>query len=143
MKFVIKLVSLMLFCSVGNAQQAQTELTPEQKQHYQEQADALERATESLKGLADATNAIVRDVTKACVVTGVSQTRCACLANNIPIGIGQDKEIWGTDSTRTAWVAYVSLITLPMTESELLDKLKTANAKKIVQTAFKARYTCN
>jgi len=140
MKSLLGSLCLMLICSMGHAQQPQQ--TPEERQKTQETLDAYERLADAVEGLQKSTNAIVKEIKKQCVVTGVSETRCECLANNIPFGIGQDKELWG-DGSKTAWVAYVSLITLPMPESEILAKIKTAGAKTIIQTAFKARYKCS
>jgi hypothetical protein len=145
MKLLLTLLAT-LFCSLAYAQQPQQpphQLTPEENQKFQEQVDAISRATDALNNLEDITNKIVRNIVTQCVATGVDRTKCECLANNIPMSIAEDNEIWGKSSNRSNWVAYVSLVTLPMPESEILAKLKTPDAKKVVRMAFKARYTCN
>jgi hypothetical protein len=140
MKGMTAMLAMMVFCSLAHSQQPQPP-TPEEKQKAQEQADSIARATDAIDNLLTLSNKIVKKTVRACVATGVAQGRCECLANNIPIGIGEDKELWGDDH-RTEWVAYVSLVTLDMPEAEMLSKLKTQNAKKIIQTAFQARYKC-
>jgi hypothetical protein len=142
MKILMMLLATLFFSLAYSQQPPQRELTPEQKQKYQEQADAISRTAEALNNLEDMTKKIVRNIVSQCVVTGVDQTKCECSANNLPMSINEDEEIWGKNSNRSSWVAYVSLVTLPMPESEIVAKLKTPNAKKIVQMAFKARYKC-
>jgi hypothetical protein len=144
MKVLTALVGMMVFCSlVAHSQQPQQQpLTPEEKQRAQEQADAVTRAKDSIDNLMDLTNKIVKQMVRQCVATGVIESRCECLANSIPMGISEDKEIWGDVRNRTPWIAYVSLVTLDIPEVDILSKLKTADAKKIIQTAFQARYKC-
>jgi hypothetical protein len=133
----------LTWCSMVHSQQPQpSQLTPEQKQQSQEQADTIVRATDAITNLANLANGIVKKMVRQCVATGVVESRCECLANNIPIGIGADKEMWG-DASRTPWLAYVSLVSIDAPEAEILSQLKTPNARKIIQATFKARYTCN
>ena len=140
MRSVMAIVCLLL-CSMVHAQQS--EQTPEQKQRDQETLDAFGRLSESLTQLANATNAGIKEIKRSCLATGVSEATCVCLSYNIPTDTAGNQELWGDGAHMSDWVAYVTIITLPMTEAELLAKLKTPNAKKIVQTAFKARYKCN
>jgi hypothetical protein len=141
MKVMTALLGTMAFCSLAHSQQSQPP-TPEEKQKAQEQADAILRATDAVDKLLSMSKTIVNKIIRQCVATGVVESRCECLANSIPISIGEDKEIWGDDQHRTPWIAYVSLISLDMPEAEILAQLKTANAKKIIQTTFQARYKC-
>jgi hypothetical protein len=141
MKLLTAMLGTMMFCSLAHSQQPQS-LTPQEKQKQQEEADALIRAADALTNLANATNGVVNNTVRQCVATGVIRSKCECLAYNIPIGIAEDREIWGDVGRRTPWVAYVSLITLDMPESEILAQLKTSDAKKIVKTTFRARYKC-
>jgi hypothetical protein len=141
MKSFIGLVCLSVIGSMAQAQQPQP--TPEEKQRTQEGIDARDKAVDLIDSLLNTLDAIGKEVKKQCIVTGVNETKCECLANKIPPGMSTDKELWGNDSSRTTWVAYVTIITIPLPESEILAKLKTENAKMIVRSAFKARYTCN
>jgi hypothetical protein len=141
MKVMAALLGMLVFCSLAHAQQPQPP-TPEEKQRAQEQADSIARATDAIDNLRTLSNRIVKKMIRQCVATGVVESRCDCLSNNIPIGIGEDKEIWGDDMHRTPWIAYVSLVSLDMPEADILSKLKTAEAKKIIQTTFEARYKC-